>query len=148
MANKKKKNKVDSYPTIFVFDGVVRYFENGTMLELQSLVRDDEWKEIVSDTVKYHIFVECLKSIAFPELKEQWTVDDECWRLQLELAVSRIKNLDPFAVMAINSDAIKKAMSDKMRLNAKCLSVEIAQLRSMQQTTKNDSTGSVELSGL
>ena len=130
----KKKKKLEQHPTFFVFDGVVKCYSDGSMLGLQSQVTDEEWKIIINDTISYHIFVECLKEIAFPLLKEQWTVEDEYWRLQLELAVSRIKNLDPIGAMAIKYDDIKKAMANKMKLNATCLSVEIEQLRATQKS--------------
>lgn len=130
----KKKKKLEQHPTFFVFDGVVRCYSDGSMLGLQSQVTDAEWKIIINDTISYHIFIECLKETAFPLLKERWTVDDEYWRLQLELAVSRIKNIDPIGAMAVKTDDIKKAMTAKMKLNATCLSAEIEQLRITQKS--------------
>ena len=146
MAKKKNKVDVETYPTVFVFQGVPRYFEDGSMLELQSGVTDDEWKQIVEDTVGYHIFVECLKSVAFPLLKENWTTTDECWRLQFELAVSRIKNIDPFAVMAIDSDDIKKKMSGKMARNGQEVLSLIDDMRKIN-TMAHESAQKADLSG-
>ncbi len=93
-------------PTIFSLDGSLMHFEDGTIYELHLGVNKEEWSEIVTSTVQFKIFLDCLKSIAFPMLHETWTAEDEWWRLQLEESIKRIKIVDPMAYVSnsINED--------------------------------------------
>ena len=45
-------SKKEKHPTIFVMDGSIHVFEEGTMLELHTQITQDEWTIIVDDTVK------------------------------------------------------------------------------------------------
>ncbi len=126
MKSRKKKEK---HPTLFVLDGSIRYFENGTMLELYSKITQDEWQQIVEETLKYSIFVQCLKDIAFPILGEQWTKEDEWYRLQLEVAISRIRNLDALLVAKHNHIKIAEQYKDIIKNNATEVATMIDEIR-------------------
>lgn len=119
MAKKnKKKPKRNAHPTMFVFDGGIRYFENGSMLELYSQVTMEEWSIIAEETIKYQIFLECLKEVAVPLLEDEWNKEDDWFRLQLDVAVSRIRNIDPLLVAGFNREQIKNVYADTMRQTA------------------------------
>ena len=138
MAKKKPKKSPKrllktEHPTLFVFDGSIRYYEDGSMLELHTAVRPDEWELIVEETIKYKIFLECLKEVAFPILNEQWTKEDDWFRLQLEVAISRIRNIDPLLVIKWNTDEIKKQYISKMTNNAKDVVKLIEETRNQQK---------------
>ena len=105
---KKTKQKNDKYPTLFAYEGSLRFYKDGSMLSLYSQITNDEWEDIVEETVKYKVFIECLKEYAFPELKERWTEEDDYYRLMLEVALSRMRNIDALLVAKYNQEDIKK----------------------------------------
>ena len=107
-------SKKEKHPTIFVLDGSIRYYDDGSMLHLHSQITNQEWEEIVSETIKYKVFVNCLKDIACPRLDESWSEEDEWHRLQLQVAVSRMKNIDPLLVAKYNESDIKEEYSKQM----------------------------------
>jgi hypothetical protein len=109
----------EQHPTLFVFDGSIQHYEDGTMLELYSNITSEEWAIIIEDTIRYKIFLDCIKEIACPILGEAWDNEDEWYRLQLEVAVSRIRNIDPLAVAKYDQKSIKDAFADKISNNAK-----------------------------
>ncbi len=130
---KPKKRKQNSpSPCLFVFNGEIRNFDDGTMIELYTKITPTEWKQIVDETIKYKIFVECLKETAFPILKERWTKEDDWWRLQLEIAVSRMRNLEPMLFLEYNQDDLKKIYTEKMKNNAEEVVKDIKRLRETQ----------------
>jgi len=133
----RKKNKNQDHPTLFVLDGSVRHYENGSMLELHSSIRPNEWELIVEETIKYKIFLECLKETAFPTLDEQWNEQDEWFRLQLDIAVSRIKNIDPILAMKWNEDDIKKKYTCKIAYESKLVRELIDTVREQQRSLLN-----------
>lgn len=119
MAKRKKAKKKNApHPTMFVFNGGVQHYPDGSMLELHTGVTDDEWIQIVEETVKYRVFVECLKQVAFPILLEKWTKLDEWYRVQMEVAVSRMRNIDPLRVAQFNTDELKDRYIAQMQTNA------------------------------
>lgn len=119
MAKKPKKSKKqEQHPTIFVFDGGIKHFADGSMLELHTQVKDTEWAMIIEETLKYKIFLECLKDVAIPLLDDQWTEEDDWFRLQLGVATSRIRNIDPLAFIKFNEEQIKDAYSEAMKNSA------------------------------
>jgi hypothetical protein len=101
------KPKKEPHPTLFVLEGSVRWFKDGSMLELHAQITPEEWMLIVSETVKYQVFVECLKEVACPILEDGWTQEDEWGLLQMRVAVSRMRNIDPLLVAKFNRDTIK-----------------------------------------
>jgi hypothetical protein len=132
MAKKKKDKKQVEHPTIFSFDGSLRIYEEGSMYNLHMQVSEEEWKQITTETIQFKIFLECLKETAFPILKEIWTPEDEWWRLQLEVAVGRMKDIDPmlFVTSGVNVEATKTAYTDKMKKNAAEVVEQIKKIRS------------------
>ena len=72
---KKERRKVE-HPTIFVFDGTIRHYTEGSMFSLRAQVTPNEWEQMVKETIEYRIFLECLKETAFPILKERWSKVD------------------------------------------------------------------------
>ncbi len=142
MAKKKKKPKPEN-PTIFVFEGSIQHYEDGSMFNLKAQVTDDEWRKIVDETVRYKIFIECLKTVAFPILKEEWAKMDDWWRVQLEVAVGRMKELDPMVLIPIDQEAIRKQYSAKMTANAATVIEDIKQLRKMENPYGDFSQASV-----
>ena len=127
--NKKVKKGAEPHPTLFVFDGTVRWYKEGSMLELQSKVTLEEWEMITADTVHYKVFVECLKNVACPILEEPWTKEDDWFRVQMEIAVSRIRNLDPLLVAKYDQKKIMQEYKKKAQKNAQLLKAEINQLK-------------------
>jgi hypothetical protein len=109
----KKKRKQEPHPTLFVLDGTIRYYDDGSMLELHTSVTVEEWQQIILETIRYKVFVDCLKETAFPILKEKWTKEDDWWRLQLNTACGRMRNIDPLFFISINQDDLKKPSPPK-----------------------------------
>ncbi len=133
---KEKKGTIE-HPTIFVLDGEMKQYEEGSMLELHMQLQQEEWLEIVNDTIRFKIFIECLKETAFPILNETWTEEDDWWRLQLDVAVSRMRNIDPMVFIPIDQDKIKTAFTAKMKTNAAEVVEEIKKLRTQAQPEDN-----------
>lgn len=136
-SKKNKKNK-EPHPTLFVFEGAIRLFKDGSMLELHSQVTLEEWELIVSDTIHYKVFIECLKTVACPILEEPWEAEDDYFRIQLEIAVSRIRNIDPLLVASFNQDEILQEYTKKAQKNAQLLKAEINEMKQTQQQLLND----------
>ncbi len=112
------KKKKEPHPTLFCLEGSIRVYE-GSMLELHGQITQAEWNCICEETVAYKIFVQALKDVAIPILEESWSEEDEWFRLQLGVAVSRMRNIDPILIGSIDQREIKKSYEDKMRRNAK-----------------------------
>lgn len=136
MSNKKKKKK-KVHPTLFALDGSIRYYKDGSMLELHSAITPNEWAHIIEETIKYKIFLECLKEIAFPILKEKWTKEDEWFRLQLVVSVSRMRNIDPLLVAKWDEEDIKKQYSKGMLDGATSLQELVSTIKDQQRETKS-----------
>lgn len=134
---KKNRRKPEPHPTIFVLDGEIRHYEEGSMLELFTKITPDEWRHITEETVKYKLFLEVLKETAFPILKETWTKEDDWWRLQLEVAISRMRNIDPMAFVTINQEEIKKTYTSQAQVNAEEMVTTIKLLRDTQNAFQN-----------
>jgi hypothetical protein len=77
-----------------------------------------EWKLIVEETIKYSLFVECLKDVGCPDLNEPWEDQDEYFRKQLNNTVSKIKDIDPILVSKYDQQLIKQSYAKQMRNNA------------------------------
>ena len=126
----KKKEK---HPTLFVFEGSIKNYEDGTMLRLHSLVQPNEWELMVEETVKYKIFLECLKTVAYPILDEHWTKEDEWFKLQLEVAVSRMRNIDPVLLLKWNQEKLKNDYTIATQTNANSVSKAIKEMKQQQR---------------
>ena len=87
----KKKERVEN-PTLFVFEGSIQHYDEGSMRKLSMQVTPEEWLKIATETMEYNIFLECLKETASPILKEEWTEHDEWWRLQLGVAATSLNH--------------------------------------------------------
>ena len=116
--------------------GAVDAGREGSMLELHSSVRSDEWELIVEETTKYKLFLECLKETAFPILEEVWTKEYDWFMLQLEIAISRIRNIDPMIMLKWNQDKIKEEYTKKMKSNAIDLAALIDEMRNQYKSLK------------
>lgn len=112
------KSKKERHPTLFVLDGTIRCYEDGSMLELNAQITQEEWEIIVEETIRYKVFVECLKSTGCPSLGEPWSEEDDWFRLQLDVAVSRMRNIDPLLVSSHNQEKLTAVFSEKMSKNA------------------------------
>lgn len=143
----KKNKKKAKHPTLFVFDGTIMYFEEGTMLELHSQVAQDEWEQIVEQTVKYKVFVECLKTVAMPILGERWDEEDDWFRVQLDVAVSRMRNIDPLLVSSHNQTKITEIYSKQMKANAVEVQGMVTEVRESQKKALSDRYGEFEDDG-
>lgn len=122
---KKKNGKKEPHPTIFVLEGSIRWFKDGSMLELHTQIKPEEWKIIVDETIRYKIFVECLKTTACPILEDSWTEEDEWFLFQLGVAVSRMRNIDPLLVASVDQDSIRDQYTQLIQKNAKLAKEEI-----------------------
>lgn len=131
--NSKKSKKDKKYPTLFVLEGGIRYYKSGSLLELYSQISIDEWYTIVEETIKYKVFLECLKDTAVELLSETWTEDDDWFRLHLDVAVSRMRNIDPLYVSRFNQDELKAAYTQKMVSGAEELRVIIEDMRRQEK---------------
>src|SRR4051812_42658711 len=108
-SRRRKQRRNEPQPTLFVFDGEIRHYQDGSMLELYTKITPEEWMEIVTNTIQYKVFLDCLKEIACPILKESWTTEDDWFRLMLDVNVGRMRNLDPLFVATINQEKIREA---------------------------------------
>lgn len=130
MARKRRGGKKkEAHPTLFVLDGSIRHFEKGSMLELYTNITPEEWMTIVEDTMQYLTFITCLKEVACPLLKEPWTDEDDWYRLQLTVAASRMRNIDPLVINQKKYDDLKEQYTRKMTRNAKALVEDIEAMR-------------------
>jgi len=134
MSKEKPKRRKEPHPTFFVLEGAIRCYEDGSMLELYSQIKSDEWEVIVSETVHYKVFLECLKQVACPILEEPWTKEDDYFLVQMEVAVSRMRNIDALLVASIDQKKILRAYTKKAQVNAQALKAEINELK--QQRAK------------
>lgn len=138
MAKKKpkrstKRRKEESHPTLFVWDGEIRLYEDGTMLGLHTQITTEEWEMIVEQTVQYKVFLECLKQVACPILGESWDEEDDWFRVQLDIAVSRMRNIDALLVASHDQKAIAEAHTKKMQKNAKEVQDLVEQMRKQKR---------------
>lgn len=130
MAKKsKKRKKQEQHPTLFVWDGGIKLYEEGSMLQLHTQVTTEEWEMIVEQTVAYKVFLECLKQVACPILGEPWDQEDDWYRVQLDIAVSRMRNIDALLVAKHDQKAIADAYTTKMKQNAKEVQDLVEQVR-------------------
>lgn len=120
----KKKN-----PTIFVLEGTIKHYDDGSMLQLHSLITIKEWELIIEETVRYKVFLECLKSVGCPLLGEPWDDEDDWFRLQLDIAVARMRNIDALLVAKYNQKELTGAFEEKMRKNAAEVQALVEQMR-------------------
>ena len=60
--------KKDKHPTLFVFEGGIKHYEDGSMLELHSQLSSEEWELITAETIKYKVFLDKLKTVALAYL--------------------------------------------------------------------------------
>jgi hypothetical protein len=116
-----------------MFEGAMRWFKEGSMLTLRSLISEEEWTQIIEETVKYKIFVQCLKEVAIPILGDPWTEEDEWFLVQMDVAVSRIRNLDPLLVAKYDMKKIKEDYSELMRKGAERVKIMLQGIRDQQQ---------------
>lgn len=133
MIKKKPKRKKEKQPTLFAFNGSIQLFNEGSMLELHSQITSEEWVMIVEETIKYKIFLECLKNIAVPILQEDWSKEDEWFIVQLNIAISRMKNIDPLLVASHNQEAICDIYTKQMKNNAEEVRKAILEIREAQK---------------
>jgi len=106
------------------------------MLELHTLLTTKEWESIVEETIHYKCFIECLKEVAIPSLAEhgeKWEEEDDWFRVQLDVAVSRIRNIDQLLVASYKQEEIKEVYSKKMKEGAEATKVMIAEIRKEQR---------------
>jgi len=117
--------KKEQHPTLFIFNGSIQWYQEGSMLELHAQITEEEWRIIVSDTIKYKVFADCLKDVACPILEDSWTDEDEWFRLQMEIAVSRIRNIDPLLVAKFDQGQIRAEYTKQIQQNSVIVKKEI-----------------------
>ena len=104
----------DTNTVYFVFEGSIREFE-GSIMGLQSQLSDDEWKQIINETISYKVFLKCLKRTGMPLLGEKWDSDDDQFIVGLTESVSAMKKLDPILTGSVNEKKLKKIYTVKMK---------------------------------
>lgn len=139
MAKKQRRRRKEENPTIFAHEGSIRVYEEGSMLQLHSQINPEEWKSIVEETIKYKIFIECLKRIAIPALDETWEKEDDWFRYQLVVAISRMRNIDPLLVATFDQDKIRAEYEKMMKTNVKEMKKFINDVRETQSHILNAS---------
>jgi hypothetical protein len=133
---RKPRRRKEEHPTLFVYNNSIRYYEEGSMLELHTQVNKEEWSEIVEQTIAYKIFIDCLKESAYPKLEEKWTVNDDWYRVQLDVAVSRIRNIDPLLVARYNQGDIKSSYLKQIELGTKEVNKLIEEFKSASSSNR------------
>ena len=98
----------------FALEGDIKEFE-GSVIELRSQVSDDEWIQIVNETVAYKVFLKCLKKVGMPLLGETGEKEDDKFIVWLTESVSNMKILDPILVSSVNEKKLKKIYTTKMQ---------------------------------
>lgn len=129
----KPKRKKEKQPTFFVLDGAIMCYEDGSMLELHGQVNTEEWEQIIEETVKYKVFVECLKETGMPLLEERWEDQDDYFRVQLDVAVSRMRNIDPLLVAKWNQEELKEEYTKQMKSGAIEVGAVVTKVKEMQK---------------
>lgn len=132
--SKPKRQKKEPNPTLFVLEGSIRVFEEGSMLGLHSQITTEEWASIVEETIKYYCFLLCLKETACPALDEKWEKEDEYFIYQLNVAISRMRNIDPLLVASYKQDDIKDAYRVYMEKNIPIIKEMIKAVREEYRT--------------
>lgn len=127
----RKKKKLREHPTIFAMDGSIRHYDDGTLFSLYTQISLDEWKHIIGETVKYKVFITCLKDVACPILDEIWTKEDDWWRVQLDRTIQEMRKLTPLEFIGIDEEKLTESYTLSMRANANTLSEEIQRLKSL-----------------
>lgn len=130
---KQPKRRKETHPTLFVFEGTIRCYEDGSMLELHTQVQPEEWEQIVMETVKYYVFVQCLKTTGMPLLGENWEEYDDYVRVQLEVAVSRMRNIDPLLVAKFDQKALTDNYTKQMQDGAIQVDEVVTQVRALRK---------------
>lgn len=125
---RKKPKKPRSRETVFALEGNIMAYP-GSMLELHAELDQEQWKEALTDTCGYALFVRCLKDVAFPLLDEGWTSEDEFALQQLELSVSRMRNIDPLLVASLKLGELKDKYIAKMKEGAESVNAMIQEYR-------------------
>lgn len=128
----KKGNNNEPHPTLFVWQGGIVWYEEGSMLELHTQITSEEWDMIVRDTIKYKVFIECLKEIACPILEDPWSKEDEWCLFQMNVAISRMRNIDALLVAGHNQAEIKEEYSKAMRQNAPSVKQQMQEIKKAQ----------------
>jgi hypothetical protein len=98
----------------FVFEGSIREFE-GSIMGLQCQLSDNEWEQIINETISYKVFLKCLKRTGMPLLGEKWDDDDDQFIVGLAESVSAMKKLDPILASSVNEKKLKKIYTVKMK---------------------------------
>lgn len=132
------KKRKEPHPTLFVFDGSIRYYKDGSMLELHTQVTAEEWEMIVSDTIKYKVFIDCLKEVACPILEDPWTAEDDYFRIQLEVSIARMRNIDPLLVAKFDQKEIFEDYKKLAQKNAQAAKAEINKIKQAQEQMLKD----------
>lgn len=132
---KKTATRQEDHPTMFAWDGSIRHFEDGSMLELYTKVTPEEWEMLVEQTVQYKVFLECLKEVACPALGEPWEDDDDWFRVQLDVAVSRMRNMDPILVARHDQKKITAAYTEKMQRESKEVQKLVEEMREQKRNS-------------
>ena len=139
MARKKKRRvRQEDHPTFFVLEGIILAYEEGSMLNLHTQVDKDEWEQIVEETIKYKVFVECLKSTGMLLLEERWEDEDDYFRVQLDVSVSRMRNIDPILVASYDQKALAESYIKQMKSGAIQVNEVIAKVREAQKNAMMD----------
>jgi hypothetical protein len=120
MGNKKRR-------TLFACDGSIRIYK-GRLLELYSQISQPEWDAIVEETVKYKVFLECLRD-NISKIGEEWTKKDDRFISKLESTISDMSDIDRFAVAKFNQNEIKESYSSNMNLGIEQMNFLIKSLR-------------------
>jgi len=116
-------------PTYFVLEGSILCYPDGSMLEFHSQVTSEEWEQIVEETFKYNIYLECIKEIACPKLEEEWDNDLQRYKDIINTSVSRMRNIDALLVAKFNHRVIKESYSKLMEERVDDLLVFIEEVK-------------------
>lgn len=118
-------------PTLFAYNGEIMKYD-GAVMSLKASMDDAQWREIVRETIKYKLYLQCLKEIACPSLEDDslsWSSDDDKYIQQLDATISKMSNIDPLLVSSIDQAAISNDYSILARRNLTILKQQIVQLK-------------------
>jgi len=92
--------------TVFAIAGTVHEYQ-GSLLELRTTLSEHEWKSIIVETVKYRIFMECVKKHAIKKLDERWSKSEKEVLKGLKQTIEKMQQLDPLLVATVDQNQVR-----------------------------------------
>lgn len=121
------RQKKKKFPTLFVLEGSIQMYD-GSMLELHTKLDEEQWLQIVKETIEYYVFIKALQQTGMPAIRERWTPLCQYFLEGLEVSVSRMRNIDPLLVTKHDQEELLRLYTAKMEEGAKEALVRMEQI--------------------